>query len=301
MQPDYIVEHMKFDEVVSYYQISATSDVGVACWNITSNTLIGVDAPIIEEHTILLVIEGTLRISVRGEKYSLKRGCFSDVLRGDQNLRLLSASHDVNAICFIFTEEYTHSIIRHKPPLPHSYAFEIRKNPVYIIEEREIPRLIHSLDDVRHTLENKQHHFQLSMLRYRILILLMEIADIYLTCKRELPSESNNSRKTKLFLCFVKQIALHIHQEHTVDFYASLMCVTPQYLRRVVKECSGKTASQWINEELLREISKLLTETTMSMQDISEKLSFSDLSVMSKFFKRHKGLSPFVFRNEHEK
>lgn len=297
----YIEQRMKFKEVVSYYQIPTASDVGVAYWKITSNAHIEKDAPTIEVHTILLVIEGTLRISVRGKKYSLNRGCFSDVMGGDHNLKLISASHDINAICFLLTEEYAYSLFRQKPPFPHSYAFEIRKNPVYIIEEREIPRLIHCLDDIRQTLEDKQHHYQIAMLRYRIWILLMENADIYLKGKRELPSETDNSRKSKLFLNFVTQIPLHIRQEHTVEFYASLLCVTPQYLRRVVRECSGKTASQWINEELLREICKLLAETTISVQEIAEKLNFSDLSVMSKFFKRHKGISPLGFRNEHEK
>lgn len=293
---------MKFEEVVSYYQIPTAYDVGVAYWKITSNARIKTDAPTIEVHTILLVIEGTLRISVGEIKYSLNRGCFLDIMREDQNFKLISASHNINAIGVLLSEEYEHSLFRQAPPIPpqFSYAFAIRKKPAYVIEERDISRLIHCLDDISQTLENKQHHYQIAMLRYRIWILLMENADIYLKGERELPSETYDSRKSKLTLNFVTQISLHIYQEHTVEFYASLLYVTPQYLRRVVKECSGKTASQWINEELLREISKLLTETAMPVQEIAEKLNFSDLSVMSKFFKRHKGVSPLRYRNGYE-
>lgn len=250
-----------------------------------------------------MVINGTLRISVRGKKYSLNRGCFADVMREGQNLKLISGSHDIHAICIFFKKEYIHSLFKRKPPFPPSYVFEIRNNPVYIIGERELSCLIHCQDDVGQALENKQHRYQTDILQYRVMILFLEAANIYLNKKGkyELPSEMDNTQKQKLFFDFVKQIPLYIRNEHTVEFYASMMCVTPQYLRRVVKECSGKTVSQWINEELLREISKLLSETTMSVQEIADALNFSDMSVMSKFFKRHKGISPLVFRNEHEK
>lgn len=291
---------MDFKELVSYYQIPAVSEEGVAYWKITSDMCVKKDAPAIEVHTILLVVGGELRISVQGKKYLLTRGCFADVMGEDQNLKLLSASHDIQAIFFILTEHYLYNLFRQKPPFPHSYAFEIRKNPVYIIDEREMPRLLHCLDDIEQTLANPSHHFQAAMLRCRIWILLMESADIYLLKKGkcELPSETDNDRKNTLFLRFVRQIPQYICKEHTVDFYASLLCVTPQYLRRIVKECSGRTTSQWINEELVREISKLLRETTMSIQEIAEILNFSDQAVLTKFFRRQKGISPLKFRNE---
>lgn len=294
---------MKFDEFVLHYPITTISDVGVAYWNITSPAHINKEVPTIEDHTILLVISGTLRISVQGEKYSLYRGCLADVVGGDQNLKLLSGSHDIHAICILLKEEYIHNLFKDRPPFPPSYIFEIRNRPVYIIEERELPYFIRCLDDIGCTLENKQHHYQAAMLMYRVMILFVEAANLYLNKKEksELSSEIGSSRKNGLFLNFVKLLSLHIHSEHTVEFYASTMCVTPQYLRRVVKECSGKTVSQWINEELLREISKLLSETTMSVQEISDKLNFSDMSVMSKFFSRHKGVSPLKFRNEQNK
>lgn len=294
---------MIFDELIQYYQIATTSDVGVAYWMITSPARIKKDVPVIEVNTVFLVISGTLQISVQGKKYSLDRGCLADVVGGDQNLKLLSASYDIQAICIFLKEEYIHNIFKYRPPFSPSYIFEIRRHPVYAIKEKDLPCLIHCMEDIGYTLNNKQHRYQTAMLMYRVMIFFVEVANFHFSTKEksELPSEIESLRKNSLFLDFIKLLSLHIRSEHTVEFYASMMCVTPQYLRRVVKESSGKTVSQWINEELLRIISKLLSETTMSVQEIADALNFSDMSVMSKFFKRHKGISPLVFRNEHEK
>lgn len=38
----------------------------------------------------------------------------------------------------------------------------------------------------------------------------------------------------------MKLLSEYVKEEHTVNFYASRLNVTPQYLRRVVKVCSGK-------------------------------------------------------------
>ena len=75
-------------------------------------------------------------------------------------------------------------------------------------------------------------------------------------------------------------------QEHGVGFYASELCVTTQYLGRIVRQFTGKTVYHWICEALVREIAQLLSDTDASLQEIADQLHFSDQAVMSKMFKR---------------
>jgi AraC-like DNA-binding protein len=42
--------------------------------------------------------------------------------------------------------------------------------------------------------------------------------------------------------------------------------------------------------------SRLLREPELSIQEIAEKLSFSDQSSFGKFFKKHTGISPLKYR-----
>lgn len=297
---NYKIDTMEFKELVSHYQIQILSEEGIAYCKIDSDDYLKGDTPVIEAHSILFVIDGELKISVQGEKYILTRGCFADVMDGRQTLKLLSASKEVHAILIILTETYLYDLFKHKPPFTPSYVSRIRQNPVSIIDENRISSILHCLDDIEQTLTNLSHHFRDTMLKCKIWILFMEIAEIFLEEKCTSETFLETDRQKALFAQFLKQMSEHIEKEHTVNFYASLLSVTPQYLRRVVKNCSGKIASQWINEELIRKICNLLLETDISIQEIAEKLNFSDQAVLTKFFKRYKGVSPLQFRNNSE-
>lgn len=238
-----------------------------------------------------------MTISVQGEKRQLRRSNFVDIIGSEQKLRLLSASSDIYAILLVLTENYISKLFKHKPPFPPSYVTEILKNPVMTIEENKIACILHCLDGVQETLSSPLHHFQDEILRCKIWIFFMEVAEIFISRNPFAKYLSDTDRKKVLFAQFLGAISKHIEQEHSVTFYASLLCITPQYLRRIVKECSGRIASEWINEELIRVISQLLSDTDMSIQQIAEKMHFSNQAVLSKFFKRYKGVSPLQYRN----
>ena len=47
---------------------------------------------------------------------------------------------------------------------------------------------------------------------------------------------------------------------------------------------------------LVGEIVKLLNDTDLSIQEIAYRLHFSDQATLTKFFGRHKGMSPTEYR-----
>ncbi|NLA50334.1 MAG: AraC family transcriptional regulator, partial [Bacteroidales bacterium] len=53
-----------------------------------------------------------------------------------------------------------------------------------------------------------------------------------------------------------------------------------------------KTAGQWIREYLIMEARTLLKSDKMSIQQVSNELSFHDQSHFGVFFKKHVGCSP---------
>ena len=64
----------------------------------------------------------------------------------------------------------------------------------------------------------------------------------------------------------------------------------------LVKECSGKTPTEWINETAIREIEYMLCHTQSSIKEIVNELKFPNLSFFGKYFKAHKGMSPKYYR-----
>lgn len=289
---------MDFKELIAHYRIQNVSEDGVAYWDVTPEDCNKQNAPVIGVHSILFVIDGELTIRVQGKIQLLTRGCLADVIDHKENLKLLAASPDIRAILLLLTEEYLSKLFKHTPPFPILYVMDRQQHPVFTINDGYISLIIRCLQDIKQTLIGQSHLFRKELLSYRTLILFMEMSNIFSQEKENAGLPPDADRKKMLFAQFVKLLPQYIKKEHTVNFYATLLCITPQYLRRVVKECSEKTVSEWINEELIREIRKMLQETDMSVQEIAEKLNFSEQAVLTKLFKRYMGVTPLKYRNQ---
>ena len=95
------------------------------------------------------------------------------------------------------------------------------------------------------------------------------------------------------FLSLVKQ---HFKQEHSLEFYANKLCVTPKHLKTTIKSTTGNTAKEWIDKHLLLETKALLKSTNLTIQQITDTLHFTSQDVFSKYFKHHIGITPKEYR-----
>ena len=82
-----------------------------------------------------------------------------------------------------------------------------------------------------------------------------------------------------------------------IKFYADKLCLTPNYLSGVVKEYTGKTATEWVNDFVIVEAKIMLKDTNLSVQEISDRLNFPDQSTFGKYFKKIVGISPKAYRD----
>lgn len=86
-------------------------------------------------------------------------------------------------------------------------------------------------------------------------------------------------------------------KRHTVEAYASELCISPKYLTAVCKKNSGKTANEWITEQVLEDIRYYLRQTDLSIKQICDRLGFPNPSFFGKYVKDHFGMTPMTFRN----
>ncbi len=87
------------------------------------------------------------------------------------------------------------------------------------------------------------------------------------------------------------------HHHRTVESYANELCISPKYLTIVCKKHSGKTAGEWIREQLLEEIRYYLQQTDLNIKQICDRLGFPNTSFFGKYVKDHFGMPPIQFRN----
>lgn len=84
----------------------------------------------------------------------------------------------------------------------------------------------------------------------------------------------------------------------SVNEYANLLSITPNYLNIIVKETTGLTANELIQKRIILEAKRLLINIHLDIAQIAFELGFKDASYFARFFKRSTGLSPTQFRDD---
>ena len=85
-------------------------------------------------------------------------------------------------------------------------------------------------------------------------------------------------------------------KHRTVEWYANELCISPKYLSSLCKKHSGKTANEWITEQVVEDIRYYLKQTDYSVKQICDLLGFPNPSFFGKYVKEHFGIPPMQFR-----
>ena len=79
-------------------------------------------------------------------------------------------------------------------------------------------------------------------------------------------------------------------------YYAKKMNMQPSALCRLVKKESGHTAMEIINSTLIMDAKTQLRTCEAPVKDIALNLGFNNATFFNKFFKKHVGMTPQMFR-----
>lgn len=121
---------------------------------------------------------------------------------------------------------------------------------------------------------------------------------LFNTVPEKLEIHSRFSRQQLLCQKFLQLIREYGATEHSSSFYAEKLCVSPRYLHRATTQClEGRSPKQLIEEQLLAEVKVLLSDPGQTVTSIAEQLAFADQSYLTRFFKRHTGISPRQYRS----
>ena len=100
------------------------------------------------------------------------------------------------------------------------------------------------------------------------------------------------SRHEELFRRFITLVNEHCKTQRTTAFYADRLCLSPRYLSTVIRDVSGRTVVEWVNQAVILEAKVLLKHSDLLTYQIADELHFPNPSFFSKFFKRMTGMTP---------
>ena len=126
---------------------------------------------------------------------------------------------------------------------------------------------------------------------YAVFLLDVHNAQQHTISRRQTPQ-----RVEEIFISFIRLLPDHFAEHHDIAYYASRLNISSVYLSRVVRQVTGRTVLDYINQMLLTEASFLLRTSTLTVSQIADRLHFADAPSFSKFFSRLRGMSPREYR-----
>lgn len=104
------------------------------------------------------------------------------------------------------------------------------------------------------------------------------------------------SRRQYYVRDFMSLLHENFRQERSVGFYAERLFISAKYLSLIIKDATGRTATEWIDHFVILEAKNLLRYSGRNVQQIAYDLNFHNQSAFGKYFKHLTGLSPSEFR-----
>lgn len=170
---------------------------------------------------------------------------------------------------------------------------QIYAHPVWMMSEKKTQRVIHYFELLREVIDDKNREAAKQLVHS----LFLYLAGDY----NGLPStqlQTPLTREEEITGRFLALVDEHCEQQHSLNWYASQICLSTRYMANTVKQTVDMTASACIEHALIQRAKSLLSTTTMPIQEIADQLGFQNQSHFGTFFKRHEGMSPAAFRKQ---
>lgn len=241
-------------------------------------------------YKISLCLRGTAELKVNLQTWPVGPGCL--VLVTPHIIKQWThISDDYETLSVFFTSDFITTNNAHAGKLsfllnPTTYVL-----PLAALEAANIAASFRFLQQKYHT----PHANRKDIVKNIINGLLYELDDLYE--QKATPLPATHPRGHVLTAGFKQLVQVHSAEVRSVAFYADKLCVTPKHLTEMVREVTGKTASDLITEAVVLEAKALLQTTMLPMHQIADRLHFADQFAFSRFFKKSTGLSPTAYKH----
>ena len=201
---------------------------------------------------------------------------------------------DCKGYCVHFKTEFIQPLLN-KPFDEEFSFFDVQAEHIVNISINESEKIQQAFKDIISEFERFSPEKDY-LLRNYIYILLLRVREIYRPHARQIGESA--SRAVKVAGKFKHLVEKNFIAVREINQYADWLHLSPKYLAELVREATGKSPREIINDMLLLETRVLLGSTDKSMTEIAHELNFGDQSHFNRFVKQHTGLTPVQLRKK---
>lgn len=209
-------------------------------------------------------------------------------------VHLISREEDYHGYLLVFTRDF-YSWDLQKKDLLFDLPFFNNNNakPILELNDNEFEEFISIIENI---LKEKA-----SVLKSKTEIIRAYLHIFLLKCKEEFISKQENfvsieNISAKTVNHFKLLLEESFRELHFVKEYADMLSISPIRLNKLVKEMTGKNASDLIIDRIVLEAKRLLSYTELSTKEIGFQMNYDDPSYFCRVFRKETGITPTEFR-----
>lgn len=245
-------------------------------------------------YTFTLVIQGQLTIVYNDRELMLQADDLFFYSPG-MSVTIIAASADYQGLCLLADENATIELTTVRDLVYIAYAPIVQLHePKLTLPHIEALRLAEKMREIIGYL-HLEHLYKAEVLRLLYAVFLLDVQNAQ---QRAIIHRQTPQRVEEIFIGFIRLLPQYFAEHHDIGFYASALNISSVYLSRVVRQVTGRTVVDYINQMIVMEASFLLRTSTMNITQIADRLHFADTPSFSKFFSRLKGVSPREYRTK---
>ncbi|MEX0287989.1 MAG: helix-turn-helix domain-containing protein [Flavobacteriaceae bacterium] len=214
---------------------------------------------------------------------------------------------DWSGFYIMFTQDFLAKSNHLQDLLSHFAFLKIEKAVPFEVDKEDVKTILSLYESIR--LEYHQENTDKFLLIESYVLLLLNYVKRYFRKNISENEAEQEIRKTdlKLLTRFQTLIETNFYPDaelsslknlHATSHYAERLNIHPNHLNAVVKQITGHTAKQHIQNHILQLAKSRLIHTQESVKEIAYSLYFDSPNNFSSFFKKLTSTTPNTFRKE---
>ncbi len=245
-------------------------------------------------YSFTIVTQGWLTFIYNGQQITIKPDDLYIYSPG-MPINILSASSDYRSVCILIDEQTAleNPTVRHLVSIAYK-PMALLNGPVVALSAdaaRQLTERIREMILYFHA----RHIYKSQILQQLFSVFILDIQNIL---EISAGQQQQPQRMEELFVGFLRLLPEYFIEHHDIAFYAERLNISDSYLSRIVKQLTGRTVGDYINQLLTMEAAFMLTTTSLTVTEIADRLHFADTASFSKFFLRLKGMTPREYRKK---
>ena len=244
------------------------------------------------------VKEGTAELEVEGVKYTMKRGDIM-LFPAGTTYRLCPGNPEITYILLNF--DFTTRSREFTVPIPPKEVSEFSSSdfidPVEFDEaEAAMPLYLSGMERLMPRLEKLVREYSRKYLHYELKISGI-LTDVLASCMRASHTSATGGGVSKIEE-ILKYVYAHCEETLTNITLGERFGFHPNYVSTLVKSYTGIPLHRYLLTVRLSRAAELITQTELSIGEISDRCGFCDIYYFSRYFKRAFGASPSEYRQK---